>query len=53
MKSALYACERDFNYADYKLRRLGLKNVTCNCDIVHRVAYPEYYDRTGKFMAYG
>ena len=53
MGSANRACARDFKYADYKLKRLGWDKVTNNHDIRHRIAYPEYYDRTAKFMAHG
>ena len=53
MESARHACARDFKDARHRVRRLGWNNITNNSDIRHRVSNPEYYDRTGKFVAYG
>ena len=52
MESALKTCDKDFQYANFKLNLLGWNNVTNNCDISHRVSNPEYYNRAGKFEAF-
>ena len=53
MASANHTCKRDVEFARWKLHKQGWKNVVNNCDIRHRITHPQFYDRTGKFAAYG